>query len=85
MDSSYPIQVKPIEDYKLLITFDNGEVRMFDVEPYLTDSFYSPLRSLNIFHSARVNLISIEWDGGIDICPDELYFNSIFVKSINAS
>ena len=65
--SSYLVQVKPIEGYKLLITFDNGEIRLFDIEPYLKDSFFSPLRNLSIFHSARVNPISIEWDGGTDI------------------
>ena len=76
MESYYPVAVKPLKEYKLLITFDNNEKRIFDVSPYLSDSFFAPLKSLSIFNTVRVNPISLEWVGGIDICPDELYYNS---------
>ena len=77
MESHYPIDVAPLEQYKLLITFDNQERRIFDVEPYLSDSFFAPLRNLSVFNSVKVNPISLEWVGGIDMCPDELYYNSV--------
>ena len=77
MKSFYPINVKPMDNYQLILTFDNGEVRRFDVTPYLDDMFFSPLRNVRVFNTVRVNPISIEWDGGIDICPDELYHNSV--------
>ena len=77
MESYYPIDVIPLEGYKLLITFSNTEKRVFDVSPYLSDSFFAPLKSLAVFNSVRISPISIEWAGGIDMCPDELYFNSI--------
>jgi len=77
MESYYPIDVKPIEKYKLLITFDNNERRIFDIEPYLSDSFFAPLSNPLIFNSVKVSPISLEWSGGIDMCPDELYYNSI--------
>ena len=76
MNSYYPIEVKPLEQYRLLITFDNKEQRIFDVEPYLIDSFFAPLRNPTIFRTARINPITVEWVGGIDMCPDELYYNS---------
>ena len=34
MDSYYPVAVKPLKEYKLLITFDNNEKRIFNVKPY---------------------------------------------------
>lgn len=77
MNSYYPVEVKPIEDYKLIITFDNKECRIFDVAPYLDDEFFAPLSNPSVFNSARVNPITVEWDNGIDICPDELYYNSV--------
>ena len=77
MDCRYPIEVTPLENYKLLITFDNHESRLFDVAPYINDSFFASLGNPVIFKSVKVNPISIEWTGGIDICPDELYYNSI--------
>ena len=77
MDSFYPIEVMPLEHYKLLIVFDNKEKRIFDVNPYLDDSFFAPLRNPAIFNSVKISPISIQWAGGIDICPDELYYNSV--------
>jgi hypothetical protein len=71
-----PIDVKPIEKYRLLITFDNGEQRVFDVTPYLDSVFFAPLRNLSIFKAARINPLTVEWPGDIDFCPDELYVNS---------
>jgi len=76
MDSYYPVAVQPLKDYKLLITFDNNEKRIFDVKPYLHDSFFGPLKSLSVFNSVKISPISLEWAGGIDMCPDELYYNS---------
>jgi len=77
MDSYYPVAVKPLAEYKLLITFNNKEKRVFDVAPYLSDSFFAPLKSISVFNSVKISPISLEWVGGIDMCPDELYYNSI--------
>jgi len=76
MKSFYPVEVKPLEQYKLLITFDNNERRIFDVAPYLNDDFFAPLRNPSVFKTATINSLTVEWAGGIDICPDELYYNS---------
>jgi len=80
MESYYPVAVKPLKNYRLLITFNNKEKRIFDVAPYLSDNFFAPLKSLSIFNSVKINPISLEWIGGIDMCPDELYYNSIPVQ-----
>lgn len=77
MKSYYPIEVRPLDNYKLLILFDNRENRIFDVAPYLNDSFFAPLKNPAVFKSVKVNPVSLEWAGGIDMCPDELYYNSV--------
>jgi len=79
LNSHYPVDVKPLEKYRLLITFDNDEQRIFDMEPYLDDSFFASLRNPATFRSVKVSPISLEWAGGIDLCPDELYCNSTLV------
>jgi hypothetical protein len=76
VDSYYPIDVEPMEQYRLLITFDNNERRIFNVAPYLEDEFFAPLRNPAIFRTAKINPLTVEWAGGIDMCPDELYYNS---------
>ena len=85
MHSFYPIEVKPLLHYQLLITFDNNERRIFDVTPYLDDNFFAPLRNPVIFKTVKINPISIEWIGGIDICPDELYYNSKPVNNLRTN
>ncbi len=79
MESHYPKKVKTLPDYKLFITFDNKEKRIFDMKPYLEDKYFSPLKDMSKFKTAKINPITIEWDGEIDICPDELYFNSVLL------
>jgi len=80
MNSYYPTEVEPLDDYKLLITFDNRERRIFDVTPYLSDSFFAPLSNPAVFVTAKINPLTVEWAGGIDICPDELYCNSTLIE-----
>lgn len=70
------IDVKPLDNYVLLITFDNGEVKTFDVKPYLSHKAFIDLKNLNLFKTVKIAGLSIEWCNVADICPDELYYNS---------
>ncbi len=77
MKSYYPVAVLPLPNYILKITFDNNEIRLFDVKPYLSDNYFAPIANRDVFNSVKTTPLSIEWMGEIDICPDELYYNSI--------
>ena len=70
------IAVKPLVDYRLLITFANNEERVFDVKPYLDLKPFNQLKNPTLFNTVYVAGLSVEWITGQDICPDELYFNS---------
>ena len=74
------ISVSPLEEYRLELTFDNQEIRLFDVKPYLDIGVFSQLRDLSIFKSVRISFDSIEWINGIDLDPEELYLKSILKK-----
>ena len=74
--------VEPLENYTILVTFDNGEKRIFDVKPYLDYPAYKELKINALFKTVKVAGLSIEWLHGQDICPDELYFNSIPVDKM---
>ena len=80
MVSHSPVYVEPLDDYKLLLRFDNKEERIFDVKSYLEDKYFSSLKSKAIFKTVRTNQLTIEWIGNIDICLDELYYNSVLVE-----
>ena len=67
------IRVKPQENYKLLITFNNGEKKSFDVKPYLEIGVFRELQDVSVFNSVKPVLGSIQWANGVDLCPDTLY------------
>ena len=71
------VNVTTQPDYCLLVTFNNGEKRIFDVKPYLDFKPFIELKKLSIFNTVKPAGLSIEWIHGQDICPDELYFNSV--------
>lgn len=72
-----PIKVKPLDDYKLLIEFDNNEKKIFDVKPYITGSWYGMLSDAAFFKTVRVSGKTVEWADGQDIAPHELYEMSV--------
>jgi hypothetical protein len=73
--------VKPRPDYTLTLTFTNGEIRSFDVKPYLDIGIFKELKDLSLFNSVRPFLGSIQWKNGQDLCPDTLYLESTFIES----
>ena len=74
------IDVKPINNYMLEITFENGEKRKFDVKPYMKFKAFKELEDEKKFKKVKIAGLSIEWENGADICPDELYNNSKKIK-----
>ena len=73
------IAVTPLENYRLLLTFDNHERKLFDVTPYIHGNWYGELQNPDIFKSVRIAGLSVEWPNGQDICPDCLYNDSVSV------
>ena len=65
--------VKPSPDYTLTLTFQNGEVKIFDVKPYLDKGIFKELQEKSLFNSVKPFLGSIQWRNGQDLCPDTLY------------
>jgi len=70
------IEVEPLEDYQLLLTFENGEKRIFDMKPYLDIGIFQELKDKKKFRTVRVSFDSIEWANQADIDPEILYENS---------
>jgi hypothetical protein len=70
------VNVRPEHDFTLLITFNNGEVKSFDVKPYMGIGIFKELQDLSMFNSVKPFLGSIQWSNGLDLCPDTLYLDS---------
>ena len=71
--------VKPNSDYTLTLTFKNGEVKIYDVKPFLNKGVFIELQDLALFSSVKPFYGSIQWQNGQDICPDTLYIDGVSV------
>jgi len=71
------IDVKPLDGYKLLLTFKNKEQRLFDLSPYLNIGKFSELKELSLFNTVKIKFDSIEWNNSLDLDPELLYQKSI--------
>jgi hypothetical protein len=68
--------VSPLSDHRLLLGFDNGEQRVFDVKPYINRGIFIELKDPSYFGKVRVFMDSICWPNGQDFDPDHMYIES---------
>ncbi len=68
--------VKPLDNYKLELVFENNEIKLFDMMPYLDKGIFKELKDINLFNKVKVSFDSIEWPNGVDIDPETLYEGS---------
>ncbi|MCL2365578.1 MAG: DUF2442 domain-containing protein [Oscillospiraceae bacterium] len=69
-----------LDDYRLLLTFEDGAQRIYNFKPNLNHKFYKILSDIRLFKTASVNNGEIEWVTGQDFCPHTLYEQSDPVK-----
>ena len=75
-------KVHPLKNYLLELTFDNGEVRVFDVTPYLDRGIFKELRDESFFKSVAPFMGSVRWPHDQDFCPDSLYEESTLTQDV---
>lgn len=75
-----PKKVEVLENYELKILFDNGEQKIYDMKKSLKENFYKNLLDKNYFSTVKVSGITLEWQNGEDIDPNELYENSVVIN-----
>ena len=75
--------IETLSNYKLRLYYETGEKRLFDVSPYIRGSWYGQLKELAYFKTVHVlpDGSGIEWAGGQDIAPHELYDTSVEIST----
>ena len=81
-------QVTPREDYSLMVTFDNGETRVYDMSKNLfgvfeilkdkdkfKEVFIDELRNIAWERDKNVDSNKV-WNNKIEICKDSVYMDS---------
>ena len=66
-------QAKYLDNYKLLIMFNNGVQKTVDLRNELNGSIFSPLKQLDYFKNFRIKYNTVEWENGADYAPEYLY------------
>jgi len=68
-------QAKYVEDYKIILTFDDKTDKLIDLFPHLYGEIFEPLKNISYFKKFKVNedTDTIEWENGADMSPDFLY------------
>ena len=72
-------------DHSLTLVFKNGEVKRFDMRPYLGYPVFSPLQNVGFFQLARADHGTVAWPQDIDFDPDTLYLDSQSVTDAHAA
>lgn len=70
-------------NYKLELTFENGEVKEFDLTPYLNYPVYNSLKNELYCSKVKVFNGTVVWDDDTDIDPDRLYIESKQLNTIS--
>ncbi|HYN78072.1 MAG TPA: DUF2442 domain-containing protein, partial [Lamprocystis sp. (in: g-proteobacteria)] len=70
------IKVEAAPDYSLVLEFENGERRWFDMTPFMDQEPWSRIIPIALFRQASVGLGTVVWPGNIDIAPETLYLDS---------
>jgi hypothetical protein len=67
--------VEPLGDYRLRLTFSDGNVGEVEVDPTSRGRMFEPLRDPGYFRRVRVNrgAGTIVWPNGLDLAPEGLY------------
>lgn len=88
-------KVVPRSDFTLLLSFDNGEIRLYDARPLLqAGTVFAPFREWNNFRRVYLdedhsvcwdidpNVDSNEvWNNKVDLCPDSCYVETVCLLS----
>ena len=69
--------VQVVDDETLLVTFEGGERRLFDLKPLLSRKCYADLNDIAFRHMVSVQNGCVVWPNDIDIDPEWLYKGSI--------
>lgn len=75
-------KVEPVLPLKLRLFYETGEVKMFDVAPYVSGPWFGELKDDAYFRTVQMlpGGIGIEWRNGQDIAPHELYERGVLVQ-----
>ena len=80
------VELKVIDNLCLLLTFSNGEKKIYDATELLKYPVYHKLKDFSFFKQAYIENGVVMWENGkIDVAPEEMYEKSFTYERIVAN
>ena len=67
------IEAEYIRGYLVKVKFNNGEIKLVDLENSLQGPVFEPLKDINYFRRFTIHFNTIEWQNGADFAPEYLF------------
>lgn len=67
------IKAQYVNEYRIKLWFNNGEMRMVDLKDSLNGPVFQPLKDLDFFKKFAIRFNTIEWPNEDDFAPEYLY------------
>jgi tRNA U34 5-methylaminomethyl-2-thiouridine-forming methyltransferase MnmC len=68
------ISVRPLQDYRLAVRFDDGPEGIIDMRDRLFGPAFEPLKDPAVFQQVFVDEFgAVAWPNGADLAPDALH------------
>jgi hypothetical protein len=74
------VSVRPCDGHVLIVEFENGETRRFDMQLFFERKPFDRLKDSPLFDKVRVENGTVVWPGNLDIAPDTLYESSVALE-----
>ena len=77
MELIYITSAKYVSGYILELTFNTGEVKLFDFTQLYDKGICTKLQDLEYFKNFKLDAFSVDWNNEIGFAPEYLYEQSI--------
>lgn len=72
------IEVRALKDFYIYLKFKTGEEKVYNMKKCIEEiKYYEKLKERKYFENVRPRGCTIEWENGEDVCPENLYYESI--------
>ena len=77
MELIYITSAKYVSGYILELTFNTGEVKLFDFTQLYNKGICTKLQDIEYFKNFKLDAFSVDWNNEIGFAPEYLYEQSI--------